>query len=274
MSRSSKAFTLIELLVVIAVIALLVGILLPALAGARRQGIAIRCLSNIRQLEMAHVGYVNDHREYLIDAGLGHGGPSAPGECWPVALSDYYGGARPVVRSPGDRSPFWPVAEGGESAGLSFDQVLELLAAGQNVTTAQIARWTSYGLNSFTTRFAQPSLQHPQTGQWLGPWDRLTRIPQPEATIHFLQMTEGLGGDPQGFARSDHVHAEDWHLLGVQNAPKAADGQMETGAHGGKPGTWGAIANYGFLDGHAATLKFEQVYSEAFKNKFIPDFAH
>jgi prepilin-type processing-associated H-X9-DG protein len=70
------------------------------------------------------------------------------------------------------------------------------------------------------------------------------------------------------------VHAEDWHLLGVQNAPKAADAQMETGAHGGKAGTWGAIANYGFLDGHAATLRFEQVYSEAFKNKFIPDFAH
>ncbi len=269
-----RGFTLIELLVVIAVIALLIGLLLPALAGARRQGIAIRCLSNIRQLELAHNGYIENNREYFIDAGLGHGGPSAPASCWPVALSEYYGGARPVIRSPGDRSPFWPLDQGGQSTGLSFDQVLELLAAGQPVTTPQIARWTSYGLNSFTTRFAQPSVQHPTTGKWLGPWDRLPRIPQPDATVHFLQMTEGQTGDPLGFARSDHVHPEDWHLLGVQNAPKAADGQMEMGAHAGKAGTWGATANYGFLDGHASTLKFSDVYTEPYRNRFFPDFAH
>ncbi len=117
MSRSVRGFTLIEVLVVIAVIALLIGILLPALAGARRQGIAIRCLSNIRQLELAHIGYMNDNREYFIDAGLGHGGPSAPKACWPVALSEYYGGVRPVIRSPGDRSPFWPVPREGRARG-------------------------------------------------------------------------------------------------------------------------------------------------------------
>jgi prepilin-type N-terminal cleavage/methylation domain-containing protein/prepilin-type processing-associated H-X9-DG protein len=268
-----RAFTLIELLVVIAIIGVLIGILLPALGAARRQAIALRCVSNVRQLELAHVGYMNDRREFFIDAGLGHGGPSAPAGCWPIALADYYGSARPVIRSPGDRSPYWPVSEGGQSTGLTFDRVIEMLAAGQSPTTQQIARWTSYGLNSFTTRFAQPSVQHPTSGQWLGPWDRLNRIPWPEATVHFLQMTEGLDGDAGGFARSDHVHPEDWGLLGTANAPVAAAAQVETAAHGGKARSWGAAANYGFLDGHAATLKFSDVYTEPFRNRFFPDFA-
>lgn len=273
MARPPRAFTLIELLVVIAVIAVLIGILVPALGSARRAGIALACMSNIRQLEMAHVGYINDHKEWFVDAGLGHGGPSSPEACWPVALADYVGQSRPVIRSPGDKSPYWPIEQGGTSTGLTFDQAMEQLAAGQTVTTPQLARWTSYGLNAFTTRFAQPSVQHPETGRWLGPWDRLSRIPQPEATVHFLQMTEGNNGDPSGYARSDHVHPEDWGLLGTAFAPQAAAAQMEAAAHAGKAGSWGATANYGFLDGHAATLRFSDVYTEPFKNKFIPDFA-
>ena len=121
-SPARGAFTLIELLVVIAVIAVLLGILLPALGGARRQGIAIKCLSQVRQLELAHQGYINDNREYFIDAGLGHGGASTPETCWPVALAEYYGGAIPVLRSPGDRSPSWPIADGGQHEGLAFSQ--------------------------------------------------------------------------------------------------------------------------------------------------------
>ncbi|MEZ6190978.1 MAG: type II secretion system protein [Phycisphaerales bacterium] len=55
-----KGFTLIELLVVISIIALLVGILLPALGAARKTAISLKCLSNHRQLAIGLGSYAND----------------------------------------------------------------------------------------------------------------------------------------------------------------------------------------------------------------------
>ena len=63
--RKKNGFTLIELLVVIAIIAILAAMLLPALSKAREKARQAACMSNLKQIGLAIMMYVEDHSEFL-----------------------------------------------------------------------------------------------------------------------------------------------------------------------------------------------------------------
>lgn len=90
-----RGFTLIELLVVITVIALLIGILIPTLAGARRRNRTVLCAANVRSIGQVLQMYADDYKQWhpvTSDWQLWDGDgtlPDEPGPGWTELLKSY-----------------------------------------------------------------------------------------------------------------------------------------------------------------------------------------
>jgi len=245
----ARAFTLIELLVVVSIIALLIGILLPALGRARHAAQVTQDLSQLRQMETAHHAYMTDNGGTLINAGLPHGTASTSQElAWITSLRDYYRDEL-VARSPLDESPHWP---GGEPVPN---------------TPGQAYRQTSYGINNFLSDVKRNG-RNPWGGSAWTALDRIIVKRSPTELVHFLPMA--YEGD---FAGADHPHAESWDAFGGggDTVAKLAGRQVQLNAVGGEQGTFEARANWGYLDGHAETQAFGEVYQREDTNQFDPE---
>ncbi|MBQ7404476.1 MAG: DUF1559 domain-containing protein [Lentisphaeria bacterium] len=137
-----KQFTLIELLVVIAIIAILAGMLLPALQSARQKGHIASCQGNLKQIGQGLIMYSSEHDDWLLpelNTYRGFGGTSDNKIVWTVILRTYIG-INQKIDTP---------ASGEYSENLEAGYRNGILKCPANTTPVTCYGYTQYGLLNY-----------------------------------------------------------------------------------------------------------------------------
>jgi prepilin-type N-terminal cleavage/methylation domain-containing protein len=249
---TQTAFTLIELLVVIAIIAILAGLLLPALATAKKKTQGIQCMNNHRQLSFAWRMYAEDSKDILTYASTStgasyppDGNPNNPDNyAWSGAHMDDQGANRANWDPAYDmmKRPLWNYAKNQNLYKCPSDRSTVMTAGGLK------PRILTMSMNLYVGGFA-PDAGAGQLGTD-GGWafahayqifGKLSTIPEPSKIFVFLDM------------REDRVNWSNFMAIMDGYSPRNPSAYRL----GDLPGAYHNLAcGFSFADGHSEIHKW------------------
>ncbi|HEY1173610.1 MAG TPA: type II secretion system protein [Verrucomicrobiae bacterium] len=190
----ANAFTLIELLVVIAIIAILAGMLLPSLASAKQSALRIKCVSNLRQVNMALKMYADDNKGQFT--------PRHATNRWTTLLVGGYVDTR-LLKCPADA----PTAASGGTPGFTTNQLpadfasRSYLINGWNdffQSTLSSNDWQLYMTATYKFGIREAAIRQPQDTIAFG--EKETDSPH-----FYMDFYEGNGNDIEESEQSRHM---------------------------------------------------------------------
>ncbi len=226
-----RGFTLIELLVVVAIIAILAGMLLPALGKAKSKAKSIKCINNLRQIGLAMFMYADEHEDTI---------PRGDAERWFFVFMPY-------------------IPEGGTVD--DFRNIKIFKCPSYPITKRLEHQVVSYVVNAWRFRSPDDRTGFQQVGA-----SKITAFQEPSNSAYLLDSEDGAWrpvidgfGDPETDTWVNDVWSPDhlpFNRLWSLNAQRRVS--VDRHAKG---------SNILYLDGHAAYLDAKDIKTDLFREE-------